>query len=199
MWSPDGQQIAFIAQLEGAVDLYVINADGTGLTNLTQDEDRERYPTWSADGQRLAFLDELVLSVINVDGANLTPLLNDAPETGLLSITKLVWSPNGEQLAFIATPIRPEPSQYPTLGIIKSDGLELLALSQPGSSVVAFDWSPDGQRLVYAAGNEQGNGLYIIKVDGTGRTRLTDDSIQAVQSVSWGKPQLTQLINFGEK
>ena len=189
VWSPDGQQVAFIAQREGAVDLYLINADGTGLVNLTQDADRERYPTWSADGQRLAFISELVLKTINVDGTNMTSVLNDGdPKNSLLSISQLVWSPTEDRLAFVATPITPEPIQYPTLGIIKSDGLELMALSQPESSVVAFAWSPDGQRLVYIAGNGQRSGLYVIKTDGTGRTRLTDDTIQTVQSVSWGNP-----------
>ena len=188
VWSPDGQQVAFIAQLEGGVDLYLINADGTGLVNLTQDANREMYPTWSADGQRLAFISEMVLNIITVDSTNLTSVLNDNPDEMLLSISQLAWSPNGERLVFIATPIRPEPGQYSMLFTVKPDGSDLTTLSQPESRVIAFAWSLDGQRLVYTAGNGQGNGLYVIKADGTGRTRLTDDTLQAVQHVSWGNP-----------
>jgi dipeptidyl aminopeptidase/acylaminoacyl peptidase len=49
-WSPDGQQAAF--SLQG--DIYRINADGSGLTKLTETE-QEFHPTWSADGKYIAF------------------------------------------------------------------------------------------------------------------------------------------------
>ena len=61
-WSPDGAQLTFWMTTlgeNGEVDLpakiYVVNADGSGLRPLT-DEGDDRWPSWSPDGTRIAFV-----------------------------------------------------------------------------------------------------------------------------------------------
>jgi Tol biopolymer transport system component len=62
-WSPDGKRIAFVSDRAGKTalggptnDIFVINADGSGLVQLTHDPKlNEREPRWSPDGKQLAF------------------------------------------------------------------------------------------------------------------------------------------------
>jgi Tol biopolymer transport system component len=62
-WSPDGSKIAFIADPAGArsvpaklsPEIYVINADGTGLKRLTNNRAWDEVPAWSPDGRMIAF------------------------------------------------------------------------------------------------------------------------------------------------
>jgi len=54
-WSPDGTRIAFASNRAGDSDLYVMNADGSGVTRVTVDPRDDSYPTWSPDGRQLVF------------------------------------------------------------------------------------------------------------------------------------------------
>lgn len=54
--SPNGKQIAFMSRREGNWEIYVINADGTGLQRLTNDPAEDGLPTWSPDGNAIAFV-----------------------------------------------------------------------------------------------------------------------------------------------
>jgi Tol biopolymer transport system component len=87
-WSPDGSLLAVSTSLNGRLDLvtgnrpgrdlYVVSADGTGERRLTQSAERgvaDRGPTWSPDGNRLAFetydrdkASESALYTVNADG-----------------------------------------------------------------------------------------------------------------------------------
>lgn len=98
-WSPNGQQLIFDAEFGGANDLFLINADGSGETNLTTSTDfHEVEPAWSPDGQRLAFTSgppgdgRTTIYVMNVDGSNVVGLAYLARQP--------VWSPDGSQIAF---------------------------------------------------------------------------------------------------
>ena len=54
-WSADGLRIAFNAGSPTDSDIYLIDADGSGLTKITDDAGGNFYPTWSPDGSRLGF------------------------------------------------------------------------------------------------------------------------------------------------
>ena len=54
-WSPDGRRIAFASTRDGNREIYVMNADGSGVTRLTDNDADDGYPSWSPDGRRIAF------------------------------------------------------------------------------------------------------------------------------------------------
>jgi WD40 repeat protein len=73
-WSPDGTKIAFSSQVGGTGEIYVMNADGSGKTNLTRTSTNwESDPDWSPDGTRIAFEsgwdEDIDIYTMNPDGS----------------------------------------------------------------------------------------------------------------------------------
>jgi dipeptidyl aminopeptidase/acylaminoacyl peptidase len=54
MWSPSRRKIAFVSDRDGNLEIYVMNADGSGQRRLTRDPGVDGSPTWSPDGRRIA-------------------------------------------------------------------------------------------------------------------------------------------------
>jgi tricorn protease len=98
-WSPDGRQIAFISDMSGEDEVYVVNQDGSGVPErLTTNGDQMRFaPSWSPDGKRLAFTDKSgQLWMLEVATKTLTRVARDP--TGNLS--DQTWSPDSRWLTF---------------------------------------------------------------------------------------------------
>ncbi len=56
--SPDGEQIAFMSRRDGNWEIYIMNADGSGMTRLTENGANDGLPAWSPDGAYLAFVSD---------------------------------------------------------------------------------------------------------------------------------------------
>ena len=98
-WSPDGSQIAFISDLSGEEELYLVPQDGSKpAQQITNGGSAMRYqPEWSADGKRIAFGDkDGKIYVVTLSDRKVTQIV-DAPRG---QIRDYVWSPQGNFLAF---------------------------------------------------------------------------------------------------
>jgi Tol biopolymer transport system component len=150
--------------------VYAVNADGTGLRQLTSAAVNDGVPQWSPDGTRVAFLREqpntrgyMQIFVMNSDGTGVSRLT--CPGT---RDSRPAWSPDGSLIAF---------GRYETAGgdsifVMKPDGSALHAVFKSGGHPAAIDsvaWSPDGKRFVFA----DETGIAVVNVDGTGFKQLT--------------------------
>jgi hypothetical protein len=77
-WSPDGSKLVFQRRLPEGEEIYVVNADGTGLTRLTNNSTADYGPAWSPDGTRIVFSSDEKIYVMDADGGNRTPLTDSS-------------------------------------------------------------------------------------------------------------------------
>jgi Tol biopolymer transport system component len=97
-WSPDGSRIAFASNRSGQRQLYVANANGKNVEQVTDLNHMGGRSSWSPDGTKLAFYrgpaGDRDIYVINVDGSGLQRLTNGGDNLGPS------WSPDGNWIAF---------------------------------------------------------------------------------------------------
>jgi len=143
-WSPDGRKIAITSKKEGNPEIYVVNADGTGLRRLTDDPLYDISPAWSPDGDRIVFarfkpMDCATFSEIflmNADGSNQAPLTENL---GWCSGYPQ-WSPDGEKVAFIGRD--PSRDMQRDISVIRADGSGLANITNDPAQDFAPAWSP---------------------------------------------------------
>ena len=104
-WSPDGSQIAFISDMSGEEELYLVPQDGSKpAQQITSGGSAMRYqPEWSADGKRIAFGDkDGKIWIVTLADRKMIEIV-DSPRG---QIRDYVWSPRGNYLAF-SMPVSP--------------------------------------------------------------------------------------------
>jgi WD40-like Beta Propeller Repeat len=166
-WSADGRLIAFMSERDGNAEIYVMNADGTGQTRLTNDPGFDADPTFSPDGQ-IAFNStrdggKPEIYVMNGDGTGQTRLTFDPA-----SDRQADWSPNGERIAFESN---------------RSGNFDLFAMNRDGGGLtqLTFDpdddaeasWHPNSTTIAYTSGPVAAAAVFTLVPGTPGRTRLT--------------------------
>lgn len=151
---PPGHDIAFVRGGE----VYLLSADGTTLTNLTNNPDSDGDPAWSPDGQTIAFSSRR-------SGSSQIYLMN-ADGSGQVQITSgggshPAWSPDGNKIAFDAGD---------EIYVMSPDGSAITQLTTTGGSTPA--WSPDGSRIAFMGGGDFDTDIFVMDADGSDVTRL---------------------------
>jgi Tol biopolymer transport system component len=185
-WSPDGKRIVFQtpAVRNGTFiyrDIFVINVDGTGLTNLTHNSTHQDWrPAWSPDGTRIPFQSNRdgnnEIYVMNADGSNPVRLTFDNhPDQ------EPDWSPDGNKIVFDSNR-----DGNLEIWVMNADGTDEMQLTNTEGCVRNLDpaWSPDGRKIAFDSDRdfptddcsqpERGiRQVWVMNADGTNQVSLT--------------------------
>jgi len=170
-------KIAFNSYRDGNSEIYVMNADGSGQTNLTNNAADERDFAWSADGTKIAFPTDrdgnYEIYAMNPDGSGQTNLSNN-PAYDVWP----AWSPDGTKIAFGRRVLNVEPWGFDII-VMNADGSGQTNVTNSGlSGVWNFypAWSPDGSKIAFTRGTFWGDHeIYVMNADGSGQTNLTNN------------------------
>ena len=178
-FSPDGSRIAFVSQRDGNAEIYVMNADGTGTTRVSNDPQPDGRPSFMPDGQSLVFHSSRTAGkqeiwAVNVDGTALTQLTRDSVNSSP------AVSPDGQIIAYVSTR--------------NKDG-DIWLMNRDGTNQRQFTRSPQQREseprflrdgtLVYLAERREGNRTVqqVIRADlATGATTAITGTDLAIAS-----------------
>ncbi len=175
-WSPDGTRIAFASNRNGGDEVFVMNADGSGITQLTHNDFVRDFPTaWSPNGKQILFQSDrdgnTELYVMNVDGTHVTRLTNnDASDEG----DHAGWSPDGRRILFSSTRDGGDLDIF----VMNADGTGVNQLTH--NDFIADDdpvWSPDGKQIAFHSTRDGDEDIFVMNADGTGVIQLTNTSV----------------------
>ena len=182
-WSPDGSKILYTVggpEMETSGEVWVMNANGSGKTQLMNSELKIRYScTWFPSGSKIAYAtvyDDMGINygVIDPDGSG----KHEFGTTGIIG--SIAFSPDASKIAYT--------DQEYYIRILNLDQKNSTELS-PGNLVHQTQswqsqaWSPNGSQIVYYS-QENGNwSIYTININGTGKTQLTPDAANYLSPV----------------
>jgi dipeptidyl aminopeptidase/acylaminoacyl peptidase len=166
-------QIAFLS--DRGQQIFLINADGSGLDQVTRSLGYSSRIDWSPDGGRIV-MDRALgkgrgsLVIVEVQTGEESVVLSDGDNAGrtALNPSSPSWSPDGSRIAFN--------SGTGDIYIIDVDGrgLERVTHSERTCGHLYPDWSPDGTRIAFSR-DCRGGGVYVVSVGGGPIERVTDN------------------------
>jgi Tol biopolymer transport system component len=186
-WSPDGAKIAF-ARVQGNQgdpnrEIYVINADGTHLTRLTNNTAHDTRPAWSPDGTEIVFVSDrddpnpipctvtgcvFDIYVMNADGSNVRRLTDDPHNDDMPR-----FSPDGGTIVFSS-----DRTGSRAIYTMNADGTNVVQLSSDSLVAGDPDWSPTGDKIVFEnnfCSSCDVSDIFVMDPNGENVSRLTQN------------------------
>ena len=149
--SPDGTKVAMILSRSGSPDVWVGNADGSNLKQLTSTPEDESSPCWSPDGQWICFATKIaerrVLAKVPAGGGAMQRI----PTPGAPNPTEPDWSPDGKWIAFTS----------------QAGGFDICVVPAGGGAPTVLvagedpSWSPNSRTLIFT---HRVGGRYVLSV-----------------------------------
>jgi hypothetical protein len=156
-------KIAFVSDRDGNKEIYVMDADGSNQTRLTDSPAEDSGPAWSPDGARIAFVTDRdgnnEIYVMNADGSSQIRLTDTAE-----SDASPDWSPDSTKLVFV---------QGSELFVMNADGSGQRKITEGFFSSPV--WSPDGTKIAFTCDGNDGfsEDICVVNANGSDLKRLT--------------------------
>ncbi len=165
--------IAFRSNRDGNNEIYVMNADGSGQSRLTNNAANDFDPAFSPDGTKIAFASSIRNSgpdakiyVMNADGTDPTNLTTAADDRDP------AFSPDGRKIAFTRGLFGSNADIY----VMNADGSGQTRLTNVRANDTSPAFSPDGTKIAFSSlRGPGGSEIYLMNADGSGQTRLTNN------------------------
>jgi TolB protein len=150
-------------------EIYIMNADGSGRINLTNDDAYDLTPRWSPDGTKIAFASDrsgnTEVYVMNANGTGVVNLSQNESDD-----RSPAWSPDGTKIAF--TTDRDGNDEIYVMD--SSSGSGQTNLTNFIAHEDDADWSPDGTKIAFAFGNLGDRDIAVMTADGSDSINVTN-------------------------
>ena len=181
-FSPDGKKIVFSSLRHKSSDVYIVNVDGSDLTQLTNTKCWEVHPSFTPDGKSILFVSDKDSYVgepylIDIDGSNYRRLVPDRS-----GVADACYSPDGTHVAFTA-----QKGGAREVFIMKADGSEVTCLtkSQSRREASSLVFSPDEAKIYFKQRWSEWDRelprcveLFSINIDGMALKQLTTNRLK---------------------
>jgi dipeptidyl aminopeptidase/acylaminoacyl peptidase len=166
-WSPDGKQIAFISNISGRSNLWLVPATGGWPTQLTISDQRQEQPVWSPDGAWIAYISDH-------DGDEQWDIFLVSPKTGeVVNITmspdsaevEPAWSPDGKQIAYATKPKTGSSHEIDLMDVTTRHLRHLTKNTPKELSNERPIFSRDGKFIVYTQVHATGKDANVFLLD----------------------------------
>ena len=204
---PSGKKIAFCSNRSGNWDIYVISLDGGQPMKVTDESDHEMHPSWSPDGRRLIYCKlgsttgRWEMWVCDTDNPGYRRFL----DYGLFP----QWCPDVARAKILFQRARRRGSRFFsiwTLDYVNGETVRPTEIVSAGNAaVINPSWSPDGNRVVFVTVVEPDENetettvdqsdIWIVGLDGSGRTNLTNGRYANYQPVWSGEGRVYFVSN----
>jgi dipeptidyl aminopeptidase/acylaminoacyl peptidase len=174
-WSPDGKRIAFISNMSGRNNLWLVSAEGGWPVQLTVSDQRQTAPAWSPDGKWIAYQSDY-------DGDELWDIFLVSPKTGKvvnltstreIAETDPTWSPDGRYLAYLVKPKTSAAHEIDVYDIVMREVKHITRATPQDKGNSNPIWSKDGKYIVYTQEQAKGTDSNIFVADvATGTSTL---------------------------
>jgi dipeptidyl aminopeptidase/acylaminoacyl peptidase len=174
-WSPDGKTIAFVSNISGRNNLWLVSVEGGWPTQLTISDQRQSHPAWSPDGKWIAYQSDY-------DGDEQWDIFLVSPKTGqVVNVTNTreiaeespTWSPDGRYLAYMVKPKTSSVFEIDVYDTLLRDTRHLTTGTPKDKMNVGPVWSKQGSYIVYTQQQAKGtdSNVFLAEV-ATGKSTL---------------------------
>src|ERR1035437_5518427 len=176
-WAPDGKTVAFVSNLSGRNNLWLVPSDGGWPMQLTVSDQRQTSPTWSPDGKWIAYMSDY-------DGDEQSDIYLVSPKTGqVVNLTNTrevaeespTWSYDGRNLAYMVKPKTSSVFEIDVYDTLMREVKHLTTGTAKDRMNVAPIWAADGKFIVYTQEQSKGtdSNVFVVNVASAQSTPLT--------------------------
>lgn len=173
-WSPDGRRIAFSSDRNGGGQVWVANADGGGLKQLTFNTSTEMatgFPVWSPDGAYLAVYFDGITYLLDPNRTQVEQNARTLPVDARYRLVAWDWSPDGNKLLGVVAEGEKRHIGYYDF---EKNSYEIV---EQNKNVVG-SWLPDSRRLIYG----EGSCVYMLDTITRERTKILENPLVQIRS-----------------